>query len=173
MILFLVGCGASVTSNPGAAAPPIVWHNLLVSLPAAARWQPEPDGWSLKDFPVLAAATVRYPPADAGVVEVPAGLTLLIVNFNGTLQDWLALERVGPEAAAGSPEEAVHETTVAGLPAITYRRTFLETLVVTYYLVDLDGDTTVQGGQLLFIRSEGGYPENEEIIRSLRLQASP
>jgi hypothetical protein len=72
---------------------------------------------------VLAATGIAYPPAPH--VESPSGPYFTIMQFSGTLQQWLDKERqnkVG-DVPSGVDEASVRDVMVAGLPAITFDRT--------------------------------------------------
>jgi hypothetical protein len=157
-------------SAPDRDASIVRWQGLQIPLPHTATWNEETPSELINGFPVVARGSVIYAGASTeGAVEQPTGPIFTIVNFDGSVQDWLDLERKNATSMVGNTvdEPTIRETTIAGLPAITYQRAVIGTGNLTYAIVDLDGNPQVHGDRLLLITSDAAFDANNAIITGL------
>lgn len=100
----------------------VAWERLIVPVPPDGTWTVDTRNTPVWGVPVLADAGISYPPAPH--VESPSGPYFTILQFSGTLEQWIDLERRNGIAGSNGVDEAsVRTVVVAGLPAITFDRT--------------------------------------------------
>ncbi len=102
--------------------------------------------------------------------EKPFSPSFIILHFNGTLEDWLDLERQNEASANGNPvdEQTIRDITIAEQPAKVYQRAVTGTGYVDYYAVNLDNN------RLLFIVSENvSFAKYNAVVDGLRFKTAP
>lgn len=112
-----------VSATPTQAAPQeVVWYGVHFSPPPDHYWEPATVPPPIyDDAPVLAQGRIVFiPTPDTHPVEQPEGMTLMIVAFSGTADDWLARVRASAPAENPIDPASVRTTTLAGLPALAY-----------------------------------------------------
>jgi hypothetical protein len=114
----------------------IEWRGLSIPIPPQASWDPDINvGTPIGTIPILAAGAVIYPTI-TGTVELPFGPIFTILEFSGSLNDWLTHERsINPLAV---DQQTVHDTTIAGRPAKVYQPVVTGTCYAGSYVVALD-----------------------------------
>lgn len=148
----------------------IQWQGLLIRLPAYAVWHEETPREALNGIPISAQGGVTYPMATVNAtVELPTGPRFTMLEFAGSLDDWLQLERANATSASGNAidETTIRTTTIAGPPAIIYQRMVTGTGDLTYAIVGIDGDRQGVDGRLLLITFEAAFTDNYLIISDL------
>ena len=113
------------------------WQNLVIPIPPKAQWERS----SIADInahklPVVAAGGITYPTITDGV-ELPYGPSFTIIQFTGSLDDWLTLERQNSPKENPIEEATVRDIMIAGLPAKAYRYTATGTGLTEFYVTNL------------------------------------
>jgi hypothetical protein len=124
----------------------VEWEGLVVPIPPQASWAPYINfGSPIGTLPILAAGSVIYP-TTTGTGELPFGPIFTILEFSGSLDDWLARERDANPLAVD--QQTVHETMIAGRPAKVYQPVVTGTCNAGSYVLALDRK------RLLWIRTD-------------------
>ena len=142
---------------------------LIVPVPPTGEWATDTGPNQVFGIGALATASIVYPDAPPSV-ERPFGPTFTILPFNGTLDQWLDIERqnfVG-DATTGIVEATLRDVRVAGLPAKAFERTDPGLGPSDYYILKLDDQ------RLLRIYS-GITPQGvpQRVINGLRFAGLP
>ena len=127
----------------------VAWQGLSVPLPPEATGilsAPDSVSTQTHEVPVLAAGVVGFPPpptpTGGAIGEDPFPPTLILLQFPGTLDEWIALEEKSIASAEGGVMEPVEQLTIAGREAVHYQRTVPGFNYNDYYAVKLT-DTTL------------------------------
>jgi len=81
-------------------------------------------------------------------IESPFGPSFTILEFSGSLEEWLDLERQNSPAGNPVQEDTVRDITIAGRPAKAYQHAVTGTGLSEHYVIDLPND------QLLLITTD-------------------
>jgi len=140
----------------------VTWEGLGIPIPPNARWEPYLEvNPSTSDFPVLATGAVSYPTI-TGTVELPFGPMFMILQFSGSLDDWLKHEQSRNQFAID--QQTVRDTTIAGRPAKVYQPVVTGTCNMGDYIVALDRN------RLLWIWTDClGDEPYDGVIKGLRI----
>ncbi len=129
----------------------VEWHGLVIPVPPGGTWQttPSPNPTSINDTVVTAAGTIVYSASTATMpIESPFGPSFTILEFSGSLEEWLDLERQNSPAGNPVQEDTVRDITIAGRPAKAYQHAVTGTGLSEHYVIDLPND------QLLLITTD-------------------
>jgi hypothetical protein len=142
----------------------VEWEGLRIPIPPRAQWEaPIKVDPSIGDVPVLAAGAVTYPTI-TGTVELPFGPVFMILQFSGSLDDWIDHELRRNELAVD--RQTVRDTTIAGRPAKVYQPVVIGTCNLGAYVVTLDTN------RLLLISTEClGHEPFDSVIKGLQISA--
>lgn len=143
----------------------IAWEGVRIPIPPQAQWESQiATNPPIGDIPILATGAVTYPTI-TGTVELPFGPTFLILQFSGSLDDWINRERSRDPLAVN--DQTVADTTIAGRPAKVYQPVVTGTCNSGAYIVAL------KNSHLLWIWNEClGYEPFDSIIQGLQIEAS-
>lgn len=120
---------AAPTSEQASPAPPltdaqtIIWEGLSIPIPPRHLWSDRmPGSETIHNARVLAQGRIVFDRTQAppGSVELPDGVGFTIVEFSGSLEDWLALVQQSASAQNPVDSDSITTTEVAGQPAIGY-----------------------------------------------------
>lgn len=138
----------------------ITWEGLTFDVPPNHLWGIQPLD-QINGVPMLAGGWISY---DATGIqpgfEVPNGIGFTIIQFTGTLEEWLALTVAA--APNGNPvnQDTIQQLTIAGRPAIAFS-----------YNVTGTGDNRIllvkQGPDRLLIINDYG---NASVVENLRIE---
>ena len=147
----------------------VEWEGLIVPIPPTGEWATNTPPREVFGVSALATASIVYPDAPQAV-ERPFGPTFTILPFNGTLDQWLTIERqnfVG-DATTGVVEATLRDVRIAGVPAKAFQRTDPSLGPSDYYILKLDEQ------RLLRIYS-GITPQGvpQRVIEGLRFAGLP
>ncbi|MBV9790474.1 MAG: hypothetical protein JOZ51_19940 [Chloroflexi bacterium] len=114
----------AATTPVDAAEHKLAWESLIIKVPELASFQSLPSVAApvTNGLPLIAAGTFMYP---EGIDMY--GPNLMIFEFEGTVEEWLDLERAGdiPHDIASKPfhmlEESVKPRTIAGKQGFAYQ----------------------------------------------------
>lgn len=140
----------------------VEWEGLIIPIPPQGQW------WSASlennqsnGIPVLASGGITYPTI-TGTVELPFGPNFYILQFTGTLDDWLDLERRNSPPGNPVQDETIRDMTIAGRPAKAYQHAITGTGEIEDYILKLTN------GTLLWISSENAsYEIDRQVIDGL------
>lgn len=147
----------------------VEWEGLLVPVPPTGEWATNTPPREVFGVQALATASIVYPDAPQAV-ERPFGPTFTILPFNGTLDQWLTIERqnfVG-DATTGIVEATLRDVRVAGLPAKAFERTDPGLGTTEYYILKLDEQRLLR---IFTGITPQGVPQR--VIEGLRFAALP
>ena len=141
------------------------WQDLVIPIPPKAQWLPSnPADISANHVSVLAAGAISYPTI-TGSVELPYGPSFAILQFAGSLDDWLDLERRNSPAGNPLEENSIRDTIQAGLPAKAYRHAVTGTGVTESYAIKMTQD------KLLWITTQDAQDTTyQQVIDRLALK---
>lgn len=135
----------------------VQWEGFLIPLPTGAQLlkrDPLPSLDHTNSVPVIAAATVAFPPSptpeDGAIGEYPAPPELTLLRFSGTIAEWIELEQANPASQAGNTVTQITAMTVAEREAIHYQRSVPGFNFNDYYVLKPTEDT------LLWILTDAG-----------------
>lgn len=141
------------SSAPVPSLPPgwryAAWQGLSVPLPPAATGiDPflSAATATIHNLPILASGAITFPPPptppNGAVGEYPAPPTFTLVQFSGTLAEWIELEEKSMPGPEGGVMEPVEPLVVAGREALHYQITVPGFNYNDYYVLKLT-DTTL------------------------------
>lgn len=101
----------------------VAWQGLTIPIPPKHGWeisQPNPDRTFIA--PVLEYGRIAFDRAQAlpDASELPDGMDFTILQWRGSLDDWLVAEQKAAPAQNPIDTNTVRKTAVAGQPAIAY-----------------------------------------------------
>lgn len=101
----------------------INWEGLSIPIPPQHLWSDQtPDSHTINNARVLAQGRIVFDRAHAAPnsVELPDGVGFTIVQFSGSLDEWLELVQQSAPAQNPVDPNTIRTTEVAGQPAIVY-----------------------------------------------------
>ena len=139
----------------------VEWQSLSIPLPPEAM-NFIPSSTTATDqihtIPVLAAGSVAFPPSppptNGAIGEYPAPPSLTLLQFSGTLDEWIALEEEELAIEEGGVIEPVELLTVAGREARHYQRTVPGFNYNDYYVLKPTETTLL----LIYTNKEAYHP---------------
>jgi hypothetical protein len=148
------------------------WEGITIPDPPQFSWTTfAPNLQGINGVPVLASGGFVYEPPPTygpGHVGLPAGPAFWILQFTGSLDDWLKLEQRNSQQRGGDPIQAgaFRDITIAGRPAKAYQGLSVgESGHAEYYIVALDRQ------RLLWIFSEDSTNETyRRVIAELQIR---
>lgn len=164
---------AGGTSQATGAEHKIAWEGLIITVPAQATLQPLSSvaAPATNGLPLIAAGTITYPtPAPDGTEWY--GPRFILFQFDGSAEEWLALERQLRPQSVGSPrirviEESVQPRTIAGSQGLAYRfdTGVQDDNIAEHYAVKLAEDQL-----LVIVTLNVENPTYQSVIDSLQRQ---
>jgi hypothetical protein len=137
----------------------VKWQGLIIPIPPDGEWKTYPaPNFTIQGAPVIALRSIRYFPPDCEV-ECPSGPSFYLLNYRGSLNDWMETAR---QEGIGILEGTERDISLAGYPAKVYQPgvTLCNGAI---YIADLPSD------QLLYISNEClGQEPYDSVIRGLR-----
>jgi hypothetical protein len=141
------------------------WQDLVIPIPPKAQWLPlNPADIPANHVSVVAAGAISYPTI-MGSVELPYGPSFVILQFTGSLDDWLDLERRNSPAGNPIEENSIRDIIQIGLPAKGYRHAVTGTGLTEYYAMKIAQD------KLLWITTQDAQDTRyQQVIDRLALK---
>jgi hypothetical protein len=145
----------------------VEWNGLVIPIPPDfnAQWNPDAvSEESINGAPVLDAGAIIYPGYTQPVGQ-PYGPVFHILQYSGSLEEWMALERSRQTPAGPAiDEQTIRDTTVAGQPAKVYQPTVPGIAPTQFYALKLGND------YLLWINTADAPAEiYQQVIAGLRI----
>lgn len=158
--------GQTTEAPASTAEQTVEWQDLMIRVPANHRWETSsPNQNMINDAPVLAYGRIVFVPSAAtSPVELPEGLTFTIVEFSGSVDQWLAREEAAAADTNPVDRNTIQNTTVAGKPAIAYSYAVTGVSRSQSYIIKIGADRL-----LLINNSDADNPDYQAVIDTLKI----
>lgn len=155
---------------PVQTTPPtntVTWEGIIITVPPEHVWTAGAYGAEAAySAPVIAQGRLKFEPTLATYeIERPDGIGFTIVQFSGSLDDWLAAEQVHRSGGSAVDPQTIRETVIAGRPARAYSAMVIGVARSEVYAIKISGNRL-----LLIESSDADNPNYQMVVETLSVQ---